>query len=329
FSDPPSSGPMLQRATKLPALSLIPLGAVGLAASLAAAVPAAAAPRPVLLAQLSDSDVAVRLNRLEDENRRLTGEIEELRHEVQLLSARLPQQGGAPAGAGTSAAPPPGPAPAATTAAPPAMPGPDVADDEGAGGPPPDQGPPSGGPGAPLVIAPNLVPEAVSPPGPGTANPPFGGSAPAVAPPSPQQQGGGTNNTAALPSPPSNTPADTYALAKGYMERHNYEDAALQYKDFLSTFPHDPRTGEALYGLGESYYMRRRYNDALEPFLKVVTDHSSSPRAPDAMLRLGQTLAAINQKSQACATFNALPKKFPRATEDKAKARHELQANGC
>jgi TolA-binding protein len=47
------------------------------------------------------------------------------------------------------------------------------------------------------------------------------------------------------------------------------------------------------------------------------------------MLRLGQTLAAIDQREQACATFNALPKKFPRATAAKADATREMQRDHC
>jgi tol-pal system protein YbgF len=310
-------------------MTLFPLRAAVLGAGLAIAAAAGAGPAvagPVLLAQLSDSDIAVRMNRLEEQNRQLTGQVEELQHQVQVLSRQVSQmQGAAGAPVGGGGTPP--------ASAPPRVPpaGPAYGGGGGYGGAGDDNGilAPSGpgetghaGPGAPLVIAPNLGTPAAPPPSSGPA-PGYGGTAPRQAPPA------GAGGNAALPAPPSNKPGDSYALAKGYLERRNYEDAELQFKDFLATFPKDRLVGDALYGLGESYFLRHRYNDALEPFLKVVTDHSSSSRAPDAMVRLGETLNAIDQKSQACATFNALAKKFPRATEAKAKAAREMKEDGC
>ncbi len=73
---------------------------------------------------------------------------------------------------------------------------------------------------------------------------------------------------------------------------------------FLRAFPQRQRVPDALYGLGESYFQRDQHSDAIEPYLKVVTDYAQSPRAADSMLRLGQTLGAINQKEQACATLD-------------------------
>jgi TolA-binding protein len=42
--------------------------------------------------------------------------------------------------------------------------------------------------------------------------------------------------------------------------------------------------------------------------------YEGSVRAPDSLLRLGQSLAAINEKELACATFGEVVRKYPRAS---------------
>ncbi|HVV94307.1 MAG TPA: tol-pal system protein YbgF [Hyphomicrobiales bacterium] len=285
------------------------------------------------------SDLTVRVDQLEQRNRDLTGQIQVLQHQVEVLGDQLkreqadvgfrldaleghgharpssppPLRRSDAGGAATpdadvpdnSARNPRAPAPGQTNLGTLATSGQDggiVAPDEAPG--------PGGGAGGPLVITPNLPGAAPAAPGRSTATL-------------------GQPIQPSIAAPPTNSPDDAYALAKGFLERRNYDDAELQFKDFLSTYPRDSHVADALYGLGESYYMRRRYNDALEPFLKLVTDHASSPRAAQGMLRLGQTLAAIDQREQACATFNALPKKFPRASAAKADASREMQRDHC
>ena len=51
-----------------------------------------------------------------------------------------------------------------------------------------------------------------------------------------------------------------------------------------------------------------------EAFLAVSTKHERRAKAPDALLRLGQSLAALNQKEMACATFAEIGRKYPRAS---------------
>ena len=314
-------------------LALLPFGAGAVRAE---------AP-PVLLAQLSDADLTLRINRLEEQNRRLNGRIEELQHQVDQLTDQLKRfqgdiefrlkdiEGGgrAPAPSRRSETAPPPRTGEATAAAGPAGPGTNSAADTSRTAPGPQPlGTLRGGPadavtdsdsqpGAPLIIAPEFMR-------------PGAGSAAAPTAPAPSASAGGRGpNVASLTAPPTNAPADQYALASGFLQRRDYELAEVQFRDFLAEHPKDRLVPDALYGLAESFYQRQRYNDAIEPYLRVVTDYASSSRAPEAMLRLGMTLTAIKQKDQACATFAELPKKFPRATSVKAQAEREMQRARC
>ncbi|MBI3702992.1 MAG: tol-pal system protein YbgF [Rhizobiales bacterium] len=114
--------------------------------------------------------------------------------------------------------------------------------------------------------------------------------------------------------PPSTSPQDEYDLAYGYVLRKDYALAEQTFRDFLSKYPNERLVPDAHYWLGESLFQRQRYRDAAESFLAVSTKYDKSGKAPDSLLRLGQSLAALNQKEAACATLAEVGRKFPRAS---------------
>ncbi len=114
--------------------------------------------------------------------------------------------------------------------------------------------------------------------------------------------------------PPTALPQDEYDMAYGYVLRKDYALAEQTFRDFLRKYPNERLVPDAQYWLGESLYQRQRYRDAAESFLAVSTKHEKSGKAPDSLLRLGQSLAAMNQKEAACATLAEVERKFPRAS---------------
>jgi tol-pal system protein YbgF len=323
---------------------------LGVGASLLCAAPllsAQAQTAPVQLAQYDAPDTALRLNRVEERMRQLTGQNEELQHQVKQLQDQIkrlqgdiefrlqdlekgggsarPQRrsdasdaaqpdrtgaAGSLAGIGANTAgdmnsPAPGPQNLGSLPS-----GPTSGPVTGSPGPLTDNGP-----GAPLVLAPEFLNAG------NAAADTAAGSEPVGSIPDNRSQ-------AALTAPPSNKPDDQYALAKGFLEHRDYDQAAAQFQEFLNRYPKDTHAPDALYGLGEANYQRGRKNEALEPFLKVVTEYGSSGRAPQAMLRLGQTLGSINQKEQACATLAEVGRKYPRSSSRPA-ADKEMGRLGC
>ena len=319
-------------------------------ALVAALVAAGLLGRPApAFAQMSDSDMVVRLDQLEADMRRLTGQLEELQYRNQQLEQTVRQlQGGAPV-----ARPGPGPGPAGPTAAPvgpapaaaPPLPGrrSDVFD--------PNQNPSA--PGAPRVLgsiaatpgAPTGEP-APAPPAPiadagpagdqgsnqvgapldlGTTanaagNTPYPAQPPRNPPPGPQ--------LATLP--PSQSPGDEFSLAYGYVMRKDYPLAAQAFQDFLKKYPNDRMASEAQFWLGESYFQSKNYQSAAEAFVTMTKKYSTSPKQPDTLLRLGQSLAALQQKDLACVTLSEIGKKFPSAAPNvKAAVEREQKRVHC
>lgn len=282
----------------------------------------------------SSADLLVRIDQLENQVRQLTGMVEQAQFRNQQLEAALkrmqedyearfeamsPRGGARPPGR-TGANLPPSTANVASMAAPPITAAPtgrrsdafDPAEHPNAPGAPrvlgsipsgpsgvPDiavEEPPARPVGAPLDLATMAAPNSVDPTHGQTGGPP---------PRNP-------NVVATLP--PSQSPRDSFDLAYGYLLRKDYALAEETLRDFLKRYPSDRLTSEAQFWLGESMFQRQAYREAADAFLAMSKKYELSTKAPDALLRLGQSLAALNEKELACATFGEVVRKFPRAS---------------
>jgi len=307
--------------------------------------------RPTVVAQMSAGDLMVRLDRLENQIRQLTGAVEQLQFRNQQLEQqvrrsqedleyRFQEQGGKGAPARPRpAAQPPQPAPGAIApgrrsdvfdpAENPAAPG--APQTLGAipaypSGPPPiiEEEPGIGAPGgraagAPLDLA-TLADRAAHDPtlaAPG-ASPPVAALPPPALntplPPPPPRNPNATGAPQQTVMAPSATPKDEFALAHGYIQRRDYALAEEGLRAFLKKHPNDRLVSDAHYWLGESLYQRQRYRDAAESFLTVSTKFEKSGKAPEALLRLGQSLAALGEREAACATLAEVVRKYPAAS---------------
>lgn len=119
---------------------------------------------------------------------------------------------------------------------------------------------------------------------------------------------------------------DQFALGVGFVQRRDYAEAEATFRDFLRANPNDPKAAEARYWLGESLYQRKKYPDAVETFLGIYRDTPQSAKAPESMLKLGMALNGMGEKEQACATLEAAGKKYTRI---KAQSDREFKRISC
>jgi tol-pal system protein YbgF len=292
-----------------------------------------ASPRQV---QSPETDLVIRIDRLENQIRQLTGMVEQLEHrnrqlEQQLMGAKAPPPA---AHRSESAAQPPVRAAGSTAATPhhsdvfhpeenpsaPDSPQTLGAIPSQASGPPPvvEADPPAGASsGAPLDLG-TMAERASEDPqyDPGPSQPAAGpartiaGPLPAPPPRYPSATGGRQQ----LASAPSASPRDEFALAQGYVQRRDYALAEQSLREFLKKHPTDRLIPDAHYWLGESLFRRQRYRDAAESFLTVSTKYERSDHAVDSLLRLGQSLAALGEREAACATLGEVVRKYPKAS---------------
>ncbi len=191
-------------------------------------------------------------------------------------------------------------------------------------------------PGAPrpLGTAPPSAPLASAPPASGA--PVRSASAAAGAP---LELGAGPQPTAPTATGPTivnsgvailDGPRDQYNAALQAFQSGQFQQAEDGFKAFIIANPGHRLTPDADFYIGETYFQRSRPREAAEQYLKVTTDFAKSNRAPESMVRLGQTLAALGNKDQACATFIEFGKRYPTATASvKRLADREMAKNHC
>ena len=275
------------------------------------------------------AEVVVRMNRLENQVRQMSGQIEQLQFENRQLKDQVRKfqedvefrfqdgRGGAPRAQAPAAqqAPPVTQTPPSAAQARPQRRGDafDAGEMPNAPGAPRPLGtttpsPPLPGPGAqpPRTIG-SLIDSNDGPGGPLDLNQVRGtGAVPAPAsPPRPASP--------SVAATGSGDPRADYDAAYAYILQRQYERAEMGFRQFLQSHPRDRLTPDATFWLGESYLQRQRHREAAEQFLKVSTEYAQSQKAPDAMLRLGIALNALGARDQACATFAELERKFPQA----------------
>ncbi|HYC14937.1 MAG TPA: tol-pal system protein YbgF, partial [Stellaceae bacterium] len=252
-------------------------------------------------------NLEIRVGRIEDQMRTLTGQIEETNHKIDQLTHRLEQlqsdlefrlsqveQGGGQSGAappqrpGAQAAPQTSQAPPARSGAPQLRPPPS---DPAAPRPTNDAG----------VLGNLRVPQ-------GQDQAAAPGSAPVLTPPPPPPPG---SETASLP--PGSSTLDQYNYAFGLLRQARYEEAEQALRSFIQRNPSDPLAASAQYWLGESFYARKDYTQAASAFAECYEKYPKGTKAPDSLLKLGMSLANLGQKENACRAFQRLDRDFPQA----------------
>jgi tol-pal system protein YbgF len=125
-------------------------------------------------------------------------------------------------------------------------------------------------------------------------------------------------------------PHEQFNAALQAFQAGQFPEAETGFKGFLAANPAHRLTPDAVFYIGETYLQRSRPREAAEQFLKVTTDYSKSSRAPESMVRLGQSLAALGNSEQACATLTEFGKRYPAASASVKKlAEHESAKDHC
>ncbi len=125
-------------------------------------------------------------------------------------------------------------------------------------------------------------------------------------------------------------PRDQFNAALQAFQAGQYPEAEAGFKAFLAANPSHRLSADAVFYIGETYLQRSRPREAAEQYLKVTTDYSRSSRAAESMVRLGQTLAALGNAEQACATLTEFGKRYPTASASVKKlAERESAKDHC
>ena len=110
---------------------------------------------------------------------------------------------------------------------------------------------------------------------------------------------------------PNGSAQDQYNYAMGLLTQANYPAAEQAMRGFVQRYPTDPLAGNAQYWLGETFYVRKDYQNAATAFAQGYEKYPKGAKAADDLLKLGMSLTALNQKSDACRSYQRLDRDFP------------------
>ncbi|HEY2539143.1 MAG TPA: tol-pal system protein YbgF [Stellaceae bacterium] len=264
-------------------------------------------------------DMQVRMDRLEQQIRDLTGRLEDETNQVEQLRQHLEQvnsdidvrlgqgqrqpdaQAQHPASSGYASAEPP-----------PFPPSPGIAP---YGRPPP----PAPGYGT------------LTPPGPDAGEPAAYGAPAQLTPPrTASAADADTLHPPGIGTLPSGSPSAQYNVAFGLLRQANYEAAEEALRNFVQQYPTNPLAGNAQYWLGESYLKRGKYDQAAAAFADGYKRFPKGPKAADSLLGLGRSLAYADQKNNACIALTQLDHDFPHASSAiRDRSAQEKKRLGC
>jgi tol-pal system protein YbgF len=132
-------------------------------------------------------------------------------------------------------------------------------------------------------------------------------------PPQSQQLPSGGTDVAALPS---GGDADSlYRDSYEFILSGDYATAEAGFRQFLEHHPGDPNEADAHFWLGEALLAQDRHRDAAEVFLAASRDFPDSRKAPEMLYKLATSLAALNQREVACATYAEVERRYPQASD--------------
>jgi tol-pal system protein YbgF len=284
---------------------------------------------PVPMAPPGDANSALnlemRMGRIEDQMRTITGQIEETSYKIEQLRQNLEKlqsdievrfsQMGNPGSVATGA--PPG-----STITPQLTPPPQ----QNSQNAPLQLRPPSGANSAdtpqlgsqPHSLGMVRVPQGQEIGGASSSNPILGPSAAQAAPPP------------LVPPTSAENPQEQYNAAFSLLRQARYEDAEQALRGFVQHYPKDNLAPAAQYWLGETFYVRKDYPNAAAAFAEGYEKYSKSSKGPDFLLKLGMSLANAGQKDNACRAYQRLDRDYPQAaSEIRDRSGAEKKRLGC
>lgn len=112
---------------------------------------------------------------------------------------------------------------------------------------------------------------------------------------------------------PDGSTQDRYTYARQFLLRRDFDSAEKALAAFVGAHPDDPLAGNAQYWLGETFYVRGDYQTAARTFAEGFQRYPDSGKAPDNLLKLGMSLSQLSLKDDACITLKKLRVEYPEA----------------
>lgn len=116
---------------------------------------------------------------------------------------------------------------------------------------------------------------------------------------------------------PPKSKKELYNFCFSLYKKGRYEEAILNFKNFLRKYPKSKFSDNAWFWIGECYMGLKRHEKAILAYHEVIKRYPKGNKVPPAMLRQAQAFQKIGDKTSAKVILKRLIRKFPRSGEAK------------
>jgi len=118
-----------------------------------------------------------------------------------------------------------------------------------------------------------------------------------------------------------------YKNAFDKFQQGNYEEAAVNFSDFINNYKGTPLASNAYYWLGESYLNLKNYEKAIISFQEVVDKYPKSDKAPRALISQAEAFRNIKDLKSSKTILKKVIELYPK-TEEASIAERKLKNLG-
>lgn len=98
--------------------------------------------------------------------------------------------------------------------------------------------------------------------------------------------------------------------AKNYFDNEYFQLSEHKFNQFIQYYRDSSLISNAYFWLGESHYMRKNFNAAARVFYQGYRSNKKGAKAPDNLFRLASSLLMLGNKSDACAAFYEVSRRY-------------------
>lgn len=102
-----------------------------------------------------------------------------------------------------------------------------------------------------------------------------------------------------------------YGKAYSYFNSGDYENAAMNFSDFLKKYPRNSRASDSRFRLADSYYGAKNYTMASNVYRDIFKSGNAADNNPYANYQFAQALFKSGKVKEAIDEFNKVQSKFP------------------
>lgn len=106
-------------------------------------------------------------------------------------------------------------------------------------------------------------------------------------------------------------PDELYRHSYDYYSSRLYQEAILNFRQFIKQFPLHELADNSQYWIGECYFDLKEYPQAIAEFQKVIENFPDGNKVADALLKLGLTYAAIGDPESSRTFLQRVMTEFP------------------